>query len=142
MVIIGGFITGGFITDPSIFVLPVVSDISMTLIKRFFSLAISIAKESKSLGAKKINNALVDAWLTSLLGIKIKRGISSITDSEITLTNNETKDIMNVIKSLENKGILLKETTTKITSQERRFLNFLRPFVTAGLPLMESALLH
>ena len=61
MVIIGGFITGGFITDPSIFVLPVVSDISMTLIKRFFSLAISIAKESKSLGAKKINNALVDA---------------------------------------------------------------------------------
>ena len=28
--------------------------------------------------------------------------------SEITLTNNEIKDIMKVIKSLENKGILLK----------------------------------
>ena len=34
--------------------------------------------------------------------------ISSITASEITLTNNEIKDIMKVIKSLENRGILLK----------------------------------
>ena len=28
--------------------------------------------------------------------------------SEITLTNNEIKDIMKAIKSLENRGILLK----------------------------------
>ena len=39
-----------------------------------------------------------------------------------------------VIKSLEKRGILLKGTTTKITSQEEGFLNFLRPLMTAGLP--------
>ena len=58
----------------------------------------------------------------------------------ITLTNNEIKDIMKVITSLENRGILLKGTTRKITSQEGGFLNFLRPLMTAGLPLMKSVL--
>ena len=56
----------------------------MEPIKRFFSLANSIAKVSKNMGAKKINNdILVDAGL-NLLGKKIKKGISSITGSEIT----------------------------------------------------------
>ena len=45
--------------------------------------------------------------------------------SGITLTNNEIKDIMKVIKSLENSGVLLKGTTRKFTSQEGGFLNFL-----------------
>ena len=45
----------------------------------------------------------------------------SITGSGITLTNNEIKDIMKVIKYLENRGILLKETIRKITSQEGEF---------------------
>ena len=47
---------------------------------------------------------------------------------------------MKVIKSLENQGILLKGTTRKITSQEGGFLNFLRPLMTAGLPLMKNVL--
>ena len=47
---------------------------------------------------------------------------------------------MKVIKSLENRGILIKETTRKFTSQEGGFLNFIRPLITAGLPLMKSAL--
>ena len=47
---------------------------------------------------------------------------------------------MKAIKSLENRGVLLKGTTTKITSQERGFLNFLRPLMTADLPLMKSLL--
>ena len=34
----------------------------------------------------------------------------------MTLTNNEVKDIMNVTKSLESTGTLLKGTTRKITS--------------------------
>ena len=34
--------------------------------------------------------------------------------SGITLTHNETKDIMNVINSLENRGILSKGTSKKI----------------------------
>ena len=53
----------------------------------------------------------------------------------INLTNNEIKDIVKVVKSLENRGILLKGTTRKITSRKEEFLNFLRPLMTAGLPL-------
>ena len=60
--------------------------------------------------------------------------------SGITLTNNEIKDITKVSKSLENRGILLKGTTRKITTQQGGFLNFLRPLITAGLQLMKSVL--
>ena len=58
----------------------------------------------------------------------------------ITLTVNGIKDIIKVIKSLENKGILSKRNTKKITSQDGWVLNFLRPLMTAGLPLMISVL--
>ena len=58
----------------------------------------------------------------------------------ITLTNNEIKDIIKVIKSLENRGMLLKRITRKITSQEGGFLNFLRPLRTTGLPLIKNVL--
>ena len=77
----------------------------------------------------------VDAGL-SLLGKKTKK----ISGSEITLINNEVKDIVKLIKSLGNRGILLKGTTKKIISQEGEFLNFLRPLMTAGLPLLNSVL--
>ena len=56
--------------------------------------------------------------------------------------SNEIKDIMKVIKSLENRGILIKGTTTKMTSQEGEFLNFLRSLMTAGLLLMKVYSLH
>ena len=56
----------------------------------------------------------------------------------ITLTNNEIKDITKVIKSLKNKGILLKGTTRVITSQEERFLNFLRPLNDSWFTIMHS----
>ena len=58
--------------------------------------------------------------------------------SIITLTNNEIENTIKVIKSLENRRNLLKETTAKIASQEGGFLNLLRPLMTAGLPLMKS----
>ena len=61
--------------------------------------------------------------------------------SGITLKKNEIKDIMKVIKSLENRGILLKGNTRIITIQEGRFLNILRPLMTAGLPLMKNVLI-
>ena len=48
--------------------------------------------------------------------------------------------MIKVIHSLEKKGNLLKGTTTKITGQERGFLNFVRPLMTAGLPLMKNIL--
>ena len=47
---------------------------------------------------------------------------------------------MKVIKSLENGEILLKGTTRKIISHKGGFLNFLRPLMTTGLPLLRSIL--
>ena len=49
---------------------------------------------------------------------------------------------MKAIKSLENGRILLKGATRTITGQEERFLNFLRPLMTAGLPLMKYVLIQ
>ena len=63
-----------------------------------------------------------------------KKGISSIAGSGIILRDNEIKDNINVIKPLENKGILLKGTTSKIATQKGRFLN------SAGLPLIKNVL--
>ena len=102
------------------------------------SLADSYVKELAKRGFE--NDNFVDAGL-SLLGKMIKKGILSIMGSGIALANNEIKYIMKVIKSLENRGILLKGTTRKITSQEGRFLNFPRPLMTAGLPLMKNVLI-
>ena len=99
----------------------------------------SVLNESKSMGAKKIEDEIVDAGLC-LLGKKIKKGVSSFHGSGITPTNNEITDLMKVIKSLENRGILLKGTNRKVTSQEGGFLIFLRPLMTAGLPLMKNVL--
>ena len=45
---------------------------------------------------------------------------------------------MKLIKSVENRGILLKGTTRNIASREGGFLIFLRPLMTAGLPLMKN----
>ena len=47
---------------------------------------------------------------------------------------------MKVIKSLENRGILIKGTTRKIINQEGGLLDFLRLLMTAGLLLMKSSL--
>ena len=57
--------------------------------------------------------------------------------SEIILTNNVIKSIVTVIKSLQNRGILLKGATTKITSSYQKLLV---PLMAAGLLLMKSAL--
>ena len=47
---------------------------------------------------------------------------------------------MKVIKSLENREILLKGTARKIISQEERFLNFVGPLLKTGLPLVKTVL--
>ena len=64
-----------------------------------------------------------------------------ITGSGITLTNNEIKYIIKVIRCLENRGILLKGTTKKVTSQEEGFLNFLRPLMSFDFPLIKNVLI-
>ena len=102
----------------------------------------SIQTNSAKSSAKSLAKSLVNSYVKdifsdarlSLLVKEIKKRILSIKGSGITLTNNEIKDIMKVIKYLENRGILLKGTTRTITSQEGGFLNFLRPLMTAGLP--------
>ena len=45
--------------------------------------------------------------------------------SEITLTNNEIKDIMRVIKPLENRGIFFKGITRKLVVKKKDFSIFL-----------------
>ena len=74
------------------------------------------------------------------LGEKVKKKILAISGSGITLTSNEKKYVAKVIRYLENRGISLKRTAIKISSQEREFLNFLGPLMTAGLPLIKSVL--
>ena len=44
------------------------------------------------------------------------------------------------MNSLENRGTLLKGTTTTITSEEERFHNFIRSLMTTGLSLIKSVL--
>ena len=56
----------------------------------------------------------------------------------IKLTNNEIKDNMKkLIKFLENRVILLKETTEKVINKKGGFLNSL---MKIGLPLMKNVL--
>ena len=58
-------------------------------------------KELKNTGIKKLNDEpLVNTGL-NIICKKIKRQTSSITGSGITLRNNQIKDIVKVIKSLE-----------------------------------------
>ena len=97
------------------------------------SLLASLRRESASIGNI---GTLVNAGL-SLPGKNIQKKIYR---SGTTLTNNKIKYIMKVIKSLENRWILLKGTTGKITSQERGFLDFLRPLMRASLPLKKNVL--
>ena len=85
----------------------------------------SFVKEFKDTSAKKINkDTFVNAGL-NIISKKTKKGILSFTGSGIITTNSKIKDIIKLIESPENRGILFKGTTTKITSQEGGFLNFL-----------------
>ena len=75
---------------------------------------------------------IVDNSINGITNIKKHFGAG------INVIKNEVKDIMKVIKSLENRGVLLKGTARKVTSQEGGFLSFLRQLMTAGLPLLKN----
>ena len=51
----------------------------------------------------------------------------------------EIKDIMKVIRSLQNRRISLKGTTRKLTSQERGFFNFLGTLRLTATALVTDA---
>ena len=71
--------------------------------------------------AKKIDNdILVDAEL-NLFNKNTRKEISSITGSGITLTNNEIKDIITVIKFLKTEEFYLKELLQKLLVKKEGF---------------------
>ena len=55
-------------------------------------------------------------------------------------TNNERKNIIKLIRSLENRGALFNTITRKIISQAERLLNCLRPLMKVDLRLMKKVL--
>ena len=83
-----------------------------------------------------MKNFFVDARL-NVIGKKIK---DRLTGSGITLKKVKIKDTVKVISSLENRRLLLKGTTRKITRQEGGFRNFLKPLVLVGSPLIKNVL--
>ena len=112
------------------------------LMKTINSMPNSYKKELKNIDLKNIDpknvdNLLADTGL-SITGKKVKKGISAISVSGITVANNKIKDTIKLIRSLENRGILLKGTTKKVSSQDTGFLNFLRPLMTTDLPLIKD----
>ena len=66
---------------------------------------------------KSISKALSDAGSNL-----VNKNPLSLRGLGITLTNNEVKDIIKVISTSENRGILLKGTIKKFSSQEELFL--------------------
>ena len=61
-----------------------------------------------------------------------------------TLTSNEMKNVIKVIKSLENRGILLQGTPKKVISQENKFGNwqFFWTITKSLFAINENILLH
>ena len=100
-----------------------------------------IVNEADKLSKKGTINDIIKIATDSKNVIKdFKNASDKVLGTGITLTDNEIKDIVKVTKSLENRGILLKGTARNITSQKGEVLNFLRPLMTTGLPLMKSVL--
>ena len=85
---------------------------------------------------------LNDIMKTVDISKNFTKNFKKFSEAGITLTNNQLWKwgIMKVIKTSGNRAILLKGTTAKTTSQEGGFLNFLRPLMTAGLPLIKIVL--
>ena len=113
--------------------LQLLDKITKSMLKASLEIPDIIDKAKK---CESISNALLDARHNSINSSKLPPGF--LKDSG--LTKNEIKDISKVLRSLENRGILLERTTTNITSQEGEFLNFLKPLITPGLPLMKNVL--
>ena len=93
----------------AIYITSNVSSRKRRILKRYFLLAPEVAPAL----ARKATEYYINKGVNEL-----NKKFSSSKSLGITLTNNEIKDIMKVLKSLENTGILLKGTTRKTISQE------------------------
>ena len=103
-------------------------------------LAKSYGKELENKEPKKIDSNILAETGFNMIGKKMKKIISSITDPGKADKKYEIKDIMKVRRSSESRGILIKRTTRKITGQEGEFLNFLTPLIKAVSQLMKNVL--
>ena len=99
-----------------------------------------IANKVKDLSNKNSLDKINKIIKTADFYRKLMPDFKNLFATGIFLTNNEINDIIKVIKSSKNRGILLKETTRTITSKEGEFLNFRRPLMTAGLQLIKYVL--
>ena len=72
---------------------------------------------------------------------ELSKQFTTSESSGIILTSNETKDIVKVVKSLENRVILLRRTSGKIISKEGGLLNFLDSLIKVSLSLIKNVLL-
>ena len=71
---------------------------------------------------------------------ELSKQFTTSESSGIILTSNETKDIVKVVKSLENRVILLRRTSGKIISKEGGLLNFLDSLIKVSLSLIKNVL--
>ena len=85
-----------------------------------------IINETDKLSKKvTLNDIIKTSTDTKRFIKKLKNASDKALGTRISLRNNEIKDIIKVIKSLENRGVLLKGTTRQITSQNEDFKIFL-----------------
>ena len=108
----------------------------MNLVELVYKIASKANNLSNKMSQDKIDEVIktADVFRTVMLDF------NKILGTGITLKNNEIKNIIEVIRSLENRRIFLKGATRKITSQEGGFLNFLKSLMSVGLPLMKNVL--
>ena len=118
--------SGGFLVDWLAAILQAIFLAGKEVLKRGLKRGITLTKNAAPELVEKATEYYVNKGINEL-----NKKFTSSKGSGITLINNEIKDIIKVIKSLENRGILLKGTT-KITTREGGFLNFIRPLMTAG----------
>ena len=122
MVQLEGFGLISFVLNPK----NAMADGMILAINKVHDLAIKVPHDKSNKIATVANRFKIDEFIKSLMG------------SGIMLTNNELKVIIKVIRSLENREILMKGTTRKINTQKEEIFNFLAPLMKVGLPLMKN----
>ena len=93
----------------------------------------------KELKNKGIDDLLVNTELNTI-DRKIKKRFSKFEGSGISLTNKEAKEIIKVIRSLENRGTLLLKGTTRKISQKGGPLNCFALLTRTVQPLLKNVL--
>ena len=109
------------------------------MVELALGLVLEISNRLNIVKCKNVPKALLDAGYNFIDHKYNIKSSSLLSSSGLTLTNNEIKGIIKVIRSLENNEISLKGTTRKINSQEGGLINFLDPLIRIILPLIKNA---